>query len=256
MVLLRLNTSQQSTPLIISQFLIILMQVTLKEITPCNMNEWLSVQVMQLSIWYLLLLLMQYASMTCNTNSVWRGAGAEAGELVLKQQEQLAALARQHRRQPPSTPDGPNVTSEHAGTDIKISLVNLITNETTIMTADTCKPTDQATDSVTGKARLMVSIHSSLLLHQLICPSAVVLTLLSEVDLQSSSTAATAQSLLCCVQTLLAILLLLCAEGFITSFSVVTLYSVVFSFSVQYSPCHFKHLHIILVAAGKHVLAT
>ena len=96
--------------------------------------------------------------------SVWRGAGAEAGELVLKQQEQLAALARQHRRQPPSTPDSPNETSEHVCTDDS-------TNDSTDMTADTSKPTDQATDSVADGDRLEVSIQPHTLLCLFICLS-------------------------------------------------------------------------------------
>ena len=135
---------------------------------------------------------------------MWRGAGAEAGELVLKQQEQLAALARQHRRQPASTPDTPNDTSQHARTDIP-------TNDMTDMTADTFKPDDQATDSVADEDRLEVSMLVSLVLHQLVCPSAAVLSLLPELDLQSRSTAATSQSLLCSVQLLLTIQMLLCA---------------------------------------------
>ena len=139
-----------------------------------------------------------------HSNSVWRGAGAEAGELVLKQQEQLAALARQHRRQPASTPDTPNDTSQHARTDIP-------TNDMTDMTADTFKPDDQATDSVADEDRLEVSMLVSLVLHQLVCPSAAVLSLLPELDLQSRSTAATSQSLLCSVQLLLTIQMLLCA---------------------------------------------
>ena len=86
-----------------------------------------------------------------HSNNVWRGAGAEAGELVLKQQEQLAALARQHRRQPASTPDTLNDTSQHANRHIS-------TNGITDMTADISQPTDQATDSVADRDRLEVSI--------------------------------------------------------------------------------------------------
>ena len=102
--------------------------------------------------------------MTCISNDVWHGAGAEAGEQVLKQQEQLAALARRHSRRPASTTDTSNDTPEPACPQI-------FTKNVTDMTADTSKPTDQATDSFPDTAGLKVSTLLLLLIHWRVSPS-------------------------------------------------------------------------------------
>ena len=74
---------------------------------------------------------------------VWHGAVAEAGAQVLQQQEQLATLARQQRKQPPSTQDH-NVSSHAPATT---------QNDThTDMSADKPKSADKAIDSVADKA--------------------------------------------------------------------------------------------------------
>ena len=103
--------------------------------------------------------------MTCFSNDVWYGAGAEAGEQVLKQQEHLAALARRQRRQA--------ITTRHASQ-----------NMTAISQA-----TNQATDSIPDEVRLEVSARSSfpLLIHWRVCLSSSLLALLP--GHQSSSTA-------------------------------------------------------------------
>ena len=102
--------------------------------------------------------------MTCISNVVWHGAWAEAGEQVLKQQEQLAALARRHSRRPASTPDTSNDTPEPVCTQT-------FTKNVTDTTADTSKPTDQATDSVPDTAGLKVSTLLLLLIHWRVSPS-------------------------------------------------------------------------------------
>lgn len=113
--------------------------------------------------------------MTCFSNDVWYGAGAEAGEQVLKQQEQLAALARRQRRQA--------TTTRHASQNI-----------TAISQAS-----NQATDSVADEVRLEVSAHSSfpLWIHWRVCPSSSLLALLP-VGHQSCSIASTSKLALFC----------------------------------------------------------
>lgn len=73
----------------------------------------------------------------------WHGAVAEAGEHVLKQQQQLATLARKQRRQPPSTPE--HNALPHMPT-------TTVTNRHTDMSTDKPKSADTAIDSLADQA--------------------------------------------------------------------------------------------------------
>ena len=79
----------------------------------------------------------------CMMLRVMAGAGAEAGEQVLQQQEQLAAIARQQRKQPPATPDQDALPPAPATT---------VTKNNTDMSADKPKSADTAIDSAADQA--------------------------------------------------------------------------------------------------------
>lgn len=92
-------------------------------------------------------------SMRCMSDVVWHGAVAEAGEQVLKQQQQLASLARQQRRQPLSSSDHSVIPHTHATT---------VTKEHTDISADKPKSADTATDSLADQVVYQVTSWFSL----------------------------------------------------------------------------------------------
>ena len=102
---------------------------------------------MQPLICYLLSLYLSGAvynhRMRCIINVVWHGAGAEAGEHVLQQQQQLATLARHQRKHPPSKPDHIALPRAPA---------TKVTNNHTDLSADKPKSADTAIDSAAHQA--------------------------------------------------------------------------------------------------------
>ena len=110
-----------------------------------------------------------YHAKRCISNGCVGGAEAETGELVLKQQEQLAALARQQRKHLASSPSLP--APQHALDDMPVD--KMADKHNDIATEDTAnKPAEEPV--VTSE----VSLQSSLLPHWPVCPSSSMLTLL------------------------------------------------------------------------------